>query len=79
MTSILDSSGDPVPSRRDISPGGVRAPPACAAACGESPTQASESSVSPLRNLWARTPEVARPFVGNSTNSLTLIDEDGAP
>src|SRR5699024_6499725 len=79
MTSFFDSSGEPLPSRRLISVGSDLAPPPEAAACGESPTHASDSSVSPLRNLCARTPEVALPLVGNSENSLTLIDDDGAP
>src|SRR5699024_4032156 len=79
MTSIFDSSAQPLPSRRLISVRCDLAPPPDGAACVQSPPDASDSSVSPLRTLCARTPEVALPLVGNSENSLTLIDDDGAP
>ena len=42
------------------------------AAAGRGPTQASTSRVSPLRNRWARTPPVARPFAGYCANGVTF-------
>src|ERR1700733_63165 len=57
----------PAPSLRPSAGGRSTGEPASVAPrAGAGPAQASTSTSSPLRNLWQRTPPVARPFGGYS-------------
>src|SRR6185312_10042651 len=73
-------SGMPEPSRRPCSVGNAReAPLEELAFAGPWPAQASVSTSSPFRKRCARTPPVARPFAGYSSNGVTLTDPGEVP
>src|SRR6516162_11770686 len=63
----------PEPSRRASGGGRSTGTPAVVAPrAGPGPAQASTRVSSPLRNLWQRTPPVARPLAGYSRYGVTF-------
>lgn len=65
-----DREAGAVPAR--IRRGSSTGSPVAVAPTGRGPIQATVRSVSPLRNRWARTPPVARPFAGYALNGVTF-------
>src|ERR1039458_8806469 len=73
-------TGAPEPSRRPSGGGsGTGVPASVAPRAGPGPAQASTSTSSPFRNLWQRTPPVARPLGGYSAYGVTFTVAAEAP
>src|SRR5215218_8759997 len=72
--------GMPLPSRRPTAGGRSTGDPLAAAArAGAAPAQANTNASSPLRKRWQRTPTVARPLPGYSSNGVTLTAPGSVP